>query len=129
MSWPEISVDEKATALRYLAQVRSDSSLAYASKHAHDHMMHIALAAEVARLRGLIKAAEFDAMTTFMNEAESSVCPWCGIEEPTAKFVAELDAQHRNRARPNGDAPEAMPVGKWPHKVDCPAFTPDGEVR
>jgi hypothetical protein len=59
------------------------------------------LEAEVARLKAVIAWAEvFDGDT-----AGNSVCPWCG----EAIFRYE--------------------PGKHPHKPDCRAFTPEGEVK
>lgn len=110
-----IEVDEVGTALRYLAQVRADSSMQYASKHAHDHMMHIALAAENERLCGLVAnwsdtsqmhEREARRLRGLIEKARGAVdgwCPWCD------QYV-------------NG-------VGDPDKHPDCPAFTPDGEVR
>lgn len=63
------------------------------------------LVAEVRRLRGLIKAAEwFAGVGGYDSE---SGCPWC-----------ESD----------GFYPSSK-LGHGRHAADCPAFTPDGRVR
>jgi hypothetical protein len=45
------------------------------------------LIAEVRRLQGLIKQAEWAAGIDYPHESESrGSCPWCGCERPHAKF-------------------------------------------
>lgn len=57
--------------------------------------------AEVARLRALIKAAEWAD-----DYRDLSACPWCQASRETGGV------------KPNST-----------HAADCPAFTPEGEVR
>ena len=59
--------------------------------------------AEVARLRALIKAAEWEGQ---QGRDADDACPWCGIRRETG-----------------GTEPNST------HANDCPAFTPEGEVR
>lgn len=64
------------------------------------------LAAEVLRLRGLIKSAEWYGGCGDMHESETG-CPWCDSDGfyQSSKF------------------------GHGCHAEDCPAFTTTGEVR
>lgn len=57
------------------------------------------LVAEVRRLRGLIKSAEWESEWS-QSIGGGSCCPWCDSGK-----------------------------GYHPHDVDCPAFTPDGRVK
>jgi hypothetical protein len=65
-----------------------------------------ALAAEVRRLRGLVKSAKWAGYAEVLG-GDEGVCPWC--------CVLMVDG-----------AP-GLPPGT--HAPDCPAFTPDGEVK
>ena len=61
-----------------------------------------ALLAEIERLRGLIKAAEWSGYHE-TPRGDEGVCPWCDVEFYT---------------RPEGE-----------HAIACPAFTESGDVR
>lgn len=61
-----------------------------------------ALVAEVRRLRGLIKSAEFCGLTEWTTQAREC-CPWCA-------YNARMDTKRK-------------------HAPECPAFTESGAVR
>ena len=61
-----------------------------------------ALVAAVRRLRALVMAAE--------NADDAERCPWCGVWR---KHIGSFTSRDLNE----------------PHRVDCPAFTPDGTVK
>lgn len=68
-----------------------------------------ALEDDNARLRALIKAKEWGATPEDPQDCE---CPWCGNIKTLLRYA-------------NG-----KPVfGTGSHAADCPAFTPEGEVR
>jgi hypothetical protein len=62
-----------------------------------------ALVAEVRRLRGLIKSAEW------FHYDDVKMCPWCGASEVRELYGIDRAARL--------------------HESDCPVFTPDGDVR
>lgn len=64
-----------------------------------------ALLADNARLRALVKAAEWEGCHCRMD-VEPNGCPWC-----------------------NGDTYGSRDLPKRTHADDCPAFTADGVVR
>lgn len=111
-------------ALKYADDVKRDSSLAYASKPAHDAMMVLALGAEIRRLNHVVD--EMDEMEADNARLRGLIAKrWPRVMQTARDGRELLRDLHEPCAWCNRYPCETAPGG---HK-DCPAFTDSGEVK